>query len=669
MKKPLLNDHIKEQIRDAADIVDVVSDYVKLKRSGNSFTGLCPFHNEKSPSFHVNPQLRIYKCFGCGAGGDVFNFVMEMEGVGFVEAMKTLAERYRIDIPEIESDESDDRYQLTEGIYHALRFAGVHFHNNLSETDEAQFARDYLKKRGFTNRTVRKFGVGYALNSFDGLLNDARSAGIREEYLAEAGLIKYQETGKKAFDIFRGRLMFPIFNPAGKVIAFGGRILQDDKGPKYINSPQTKVYNKSEALYGVQLAKNEIRREQESILVEGYTDVISLWQAGIGNAVASSGTALTIAQLRMLKRYSPNLLMLYDADSAGQSAMLRGVELALQEGLDVRMLGLPEGEDPDSFVRKFGAEAFRNLRKTDALDFVSYMVRQAEKDGSWDDPINKHNVISAIIGMIALMPNEVSRETMVLHLNKYARIGDRALFNQLGLILTENERRQAASSRYRSGGEEANRPGVESGSVPLQEPPPVDAYESDTSSVAAAGAGRGKSVSERVAQPGRKINTPGYEKEIIRLMLTYGERMVDYIGSLCNSDHFEDPSIREFYDDIISRYTNDLDFGIEHYTERESPYPSLTAGIMMERYSVSEQGNRKRGVNVIKDTDPFKTARGALKTLKINYLKRLHDKLGTDMNTSGDSGTEELIKKQYLVRKELTRYESLAAEDLFPKET
>lgn len=661
MKRPVLNDHIKEEIRDAADIVDVVSDYVKLKRSGNSFTGLCPFHNEKTPSFHVNPQLKIYKCFGCGAGGDVFNFVMDIEGIGFVEAMKWLADRFNVTIPEMESDESEAGYQLTEGVYHALKFAGVHFHHNLVEADEAAHAREYLSKRGFTSKTIRKFGIGYSLNSFDGLINDARSAGINDEYLFEAGLTKYSENSKNAFDVFRGRLMFPIFNAAGKVIAFGGRILKDEKGPKYINSPQTRVYNKSEALYGIHLAKNEIRKQQEVILVEGYTDVVSLWQAGIENVVASSGTSLTVQQLQVLKRYSPNLLMIYDADNAGQAAMIRGIELALQEGMDVRLLSLPDGEDPDSFVRKFGAEAFRNVRNKDATDFVTFKIRQAEASGSWDDPLKRQRVISDIVQSIALMPNEVGRETMILHLNKFARIGDRALFNELGLAISRQNRqpnRPAGNERETDRDRTAEVSNKQDNSTPVQ----GREGEKDTG-------GTGNTVSDTKLHPHSVQAIPGYEKEIIRLMLSYGDRMIDYIGSNCNPDLFEHPDIRMFFEDIITRYSEDKTISVDHYSGREHPYPGLTGEIVLDRYSVSEEGNRKRGNIIKKDSDPFKTARGAMKTLKIHYLKKLHIELEDASISLTGKEREDALKKQMRVRKELSRFETHPAEELFSRES
>ncbi|MCA1801704.1 MAG: toprim domain-containing protein [Rhodothermaceae bacterium] len=414
-------------------------------------------------------------------------------------------------------------------------------------------------------------------------------------------------------------------------------------------------------MYGVHLAKNEIRKQQEVILVEGYTDVVSLWQAGIENVVASSGTSLTVAQLQILKRYSPNLLMIYDADNAGQAAMIRGVELALQEGMDVRMLSLPDGEDPDSFVRKFGAEAFRNVRKNDALDFVTFKIRQAEADGSWDDPLKKQRVISNIVQSIAIMPNEVGRETMILHLNKFAKIGDRALFNELGLAISRQSRKTEKSYHHENNADR-NR------SV---DPSKTGGHGASLAPGRDSGREKGVSVDSVTAghtKTERPGSIPGYEKEIIRLMLTYGDRMIDYIGSNCNPDLFENPNIRMFFEDIITRYSAGEPVEVDHYTGREHPFPGLTGEIVLDRYSVSEEGNRKRGNVIKKDSDPFKTARGAMKTLMMQYLKKLHREFQATSTSLTGNEREEALKKQVQVRKELSRFETLPAEDLFTKE-
>ncbi len=399
-------DDKKEEIRQHADIVEVVQDYVKLKRSGRSWKGLCPFHDEKTPSFHVTPDMGIYKCFGCGASGDVFNFMMEMEGVGFVEAMRTVAERFHVSLPETEDQEFDEDHHLREGIYHALKYAGVYFHRQLIESDEAKSARRYLQKRGYNQPLIKKYGLGYAPKKGDAFYRSALDSGLNEIYLEEAGLIKESKRGDDYYDAFRGRLMFPIFNTTGKVIAFAGRALSKTDKAKYINSPQTKVYNKSEVLYGVNFAKNEIRKNDEAILVEGYTDVISLQQEGIGNTVASSGTSLTPNQLKLLKRYCDTLTMIYDSDSAGRMAMKRGLHLGLEEGLEVKLLELTEGDDPDSFIRQFGKESFLDLKQDKTENFVSYLVHRAQNEGQWDEPSGKKQTITEVLECIARMPDQ-----------------------------------------------------------------------------------------------------------------------------------------------------------------------------------------------------------------------------------------------------------------------
>ncbi|MGB0346310.1 MAG: DNA primase, partial [Balneolaceae bacterium] len=419
LSSKMITDAKKEEVKDAADIVEVVSDYVKLKRSGSGFSGLCPYHNEKTPSFNVNPGLRIYKCFGCGESGDVFQFVMDQEGIGFTEAVRQLADRYGVFIPEEETSfEETESYQLREGIYHALKFAGVFFYRNLVENPEAQKAMDYLTKRGYNLEIIKRFGLGYSPASGNELYNAAMGAGIDLQYLIEADLIKPSNRGEGYYDTFRGRLMFPIFSPTNKVIAFAGRVLGNEKTAKYINSAQTKVYNKSEVVYGVNFGKNDIRKQKEVILVEGYTDVITLNEHGIKNVVASSGTALTPGQMKILHRYGEKIVMIYDSDSAGQNAMKRGIDIALAEGMEVQLLELPEGEDPDSFVKQFGKESFDELKQKEATDFVDFLMLKADEDGRLDQPAQLAKVISEILEAISNISESIQRQVYVQHLHQ-----------------------------------------------------------------------------------------------------------------------------------------------------------------------------------------------------------------------------------------------------------
>ena len=647
----MIPDDKKEEIRETADLVEVVEDYVKLKRSGRSWKGLCPFHDEKTPSFHVTPELGIYKCFGCGESGDVFNFVMEMEGVGFVEAMRTLADRFGISLPEPDEEEDDQEHNLREGIYHALKYAGVFYHSQLTETDEAEKARQYLQKRGYNRPISRKYGLGYAPREGDALYKAALDSGLNEEYLLEAGLIKHSQRGEGFYDAFRGRLMFPIFNPSGKVIAFAGRVLGNEKTAKYINSPQTKVYNKSAVLYGVNFAKNEIRKDNEVILVEGYTDVISLQQHGIDNVVASSGTSLTPGQLKLLHRYGDTITMIYDSDAAGQKAMKRGINLALAEGMDVQLLELPEGDDPDSFIRQFGKDSFLDMKKEGAEDFVSYLIHKAQAAGRWEKPAERKRVISEALESIAHMPDKVARETFVQHLNGLAKVGDRALFEELGKILQELEQQRQRTRRRKE--RQAQR------DARLENQPPRSHTE-------AFQAQHANSSRMQKPQPKPPQKRPQYEKELIRLMLMYDRDMIDYIGSHCSEQQFEDEQLRDFYRDIIERYKAEKEVSIEHYASRDHPYPELVGEVALEKYAISDRAQEKVGIRTNRDEKRYRTAKGALKSLKYNYLLRMLDELTEDLKSENEEIRKKAHKYKMEIHREKTRFERFNADDLFP---
>ncbi|MCC5907898.1 MAG: DNA primase [Balneolaceae bacterium] len=641
----MITEDKKEEIRAAADIVEVVGDYVKLKKSGSGFTGLCPFHNEKTPSFHVTPRLNIYKCFGCGESGDVFNFVMEMEGISFPESLKTLAERYGIDIPDEHVEGEDERTHKREGIFHALKFAGLFFHRQLHESEDANSARNYLEKRGYNKKLWRTFGLGYA-SSNSTLLREAEKEGIEKEYLAEADLIKPSSRNDGFYDTFRDRLMFPIFNPSGKVIAFAGRILNESKKTaKYINSAQTPVYNKSEVVYGVNFAKNEIRKEEEVILVEGYTDVITMNQHGIKNVVASSGTSLTSGQINILQRYCKRIVMIYDADAAGQTAMERGMNIALEEGMDVQLMELPEGEDPDSFVKQFGKDSFLEFKKKNSEDFVTFTIHKAEKSGKMESPADRSATIKKILESIARIPVELDRQFYVQHLHQktqmYRKGSDRELFQQLDVILSERRRQERFSRRREDRSQQTNRampdqPGSrEARSAPFQR----------------------KEVS--------KQKRPHYEMEIIRLLLQFGEKMQKFIGHNIGEEHFEDDEIREFYKDIIQRHIKGDEISVEHYMNREKPYPSLLGDILLERYSVSEGLAKRTGGEYRRDRNPILTAKSTMKPLRLNYCERKRMEISEEIKTADQEKKEKLVQMMSKLQKEISRIQKISADDLF----
>lgn len=348
------------QILQAADIGEVVGEFVTLKRRGANLIACCPFHNEKTPSFSVSPAKGIYKCFGCGKGGDSVRFVMDLEGLSYPDALKWLAKKYNIEIKEKEFTDSELAAQNErESLFIVSEFANNFFRDYLLNSSEGQsVGASYFIERGFSKPVMERFHLGFAPDGRDLFYKTATQAGFSQEVLEKAGLVSKKDDNTY-LDRFRGRVVFPIHNVAGKTIAFGARILKTDaKAPKYINSPETEIYHKSKIVYGIYQAKNAIRQKENCFLVEGYTDVISLHQAGIENVVASSGTSLTVEQIRLIGRFTDNITVLYDGDSAGIKASLRGIDLILEEGLNVKAVVFPEGDDPDSYIRKVGGEAF-----------------------------------------------------------------------------------------------------------------------------------------------------------------------------------------------------------------------------------------------------------------------------------------------------------------------
>lgn len=358
-----------DQIRDANDIVDLISDYVPLRKRGKNWVGLCPFHAEKDPSFTVTPDKQIFYCFGCGEGGNVISFLMKHEKLSFPEAAKLLAKRANIPLPKDSFDTK--RAKQLDKLYYANQAADEYFHKNLYREKPGKKARQYLKKRGFDSEILKVFSLGFAPSEWEGLTSYARTKGIEPEVLNQAGLVVPRTEASGFYDRFRNRITFPIFNLSGKIVGFGGRVLDDEDVPKYLNSPETPIYHKGKILYGLNLSKDEIRQSGSAILVEGYVDLISLYQAGVKNATASSGTAFTQDQARLLSRYAEKVYLFFDADSAGQSAVFRSVDLLFSEGIEVFVVGLTEGEDPDSFVRKFGAKAVRE-KIQEARPFIDF---------------------------------------------------------------------------------------------------------------------------------------------------------------------------------------------------------------------------------------------------------------------------------------------------------
>ncbi|MEY3646658.1 MAG: primase, partial [Bacteroidota bacterium] len=414
-----------ERIKQTAAVADVIGDYVTIKKKGANYWACCPFHGEKTPSFSISPSKGIYKCFGCGKAGDSVRFIMDIEGLGYGEALRHLAKKYGIDIQEEEmTDDQLMRQNERESLLIMLEFAKEFFKKQLLDSEEGRsIALPYFKERGFSDATIQAFDLGYSPEGWDVFLKTALKQGFSQEIIEKAGLVTNKNDEGKVYDRFRNRVIFPIHSVAGKVIAFGARILKSDakNQAKYLNSPETEVYHKSAVLYGIAQAKNEIRQKDICYLVEGYTDVISLHQAGIKNVVASSGTSLTIEQIKLIGRFTNHVTVLYDGDSAGIKAALRGMDLILEEGLQVNLVVFPEGQDPDSYVRKIGSEAFIDYVKQESRDVISFQANLFMKEAG-DDPFKKAELIKEMVQSISKIPDAIQRSLFIQKTSQMMRL-------------------------------------------------------------------------------------------------------------------------------------------------------------------------------------------------------------------------------------------------------
>ncbi len=404
-----------ERIQDTAQIVDVVSDFVTLRRRGVNFVGLCPFHDDRTPSFYVSPAKNICKCFACGEGGSSVHFIMKHEQLSYYEALKFLARKYNIEVVEKELTSEEKQAQSDrDSMFILNEFARDYFVKKLHDDPEGRaIGLSYFKERGFRDDIIKKFQLGYSPERRDAFSSEAQRAGYRRDYLLKTGLSAGGENNSPLTDRFRGRVIFPVHTLSGKVVAFGGRILKKTENTgKYVNSPESEIYSKSRELYGIYFSKSAIVKADKCFLVEGYTDVLSMHQAGIENVVASSGTALTHGQIRMIHRFSENITVLYDGDAAGIKAALRGIDLLLEDGMNVRVVLLPEGEDPDSFARKQNAEGFNRFIDEHEQDFIRFKTHLL-LDEVGEDPIRKAGLITNIVQSIALIPDNIKRSVYI----------------------------------------------------------------------------------------------------------------------------------------------------------------------------------------------------------------------------------------------------------------
>ena len=420
-----------DEIFNTAKIEEVVGDFVYLKKRGANYTGLCPFHNEKTPSFVVSPAKGIFKCFGCGESGNAVSFIMKHEQLAYPEALKYLAQKYNIEIEETEqTDEQKQQQSKRESLYLVSQFANQWFQEQLHNTDEGKaIGLSYFKERGFTDETIETFQLGYSPSGKDKLTKAALEKGYQLEYLTETGLTI--QKGDYTFDRFHDRVMFPIHNLSGRVVGFGGRVLKkNEKTAKYLNSPESDIYHKSKIVYGIYFAKKSITQKDNCYLVEGYTDVISLYQKGIQNVVSSSGTSLTEDQIRLIKRYTQNITILYDGDPAGIKASFRGIDMILAEDMNVKVLLFPEGDDPDSFAQKHSTEELEEFLTSNATDFLQFKIK-IQKEEINNDPIKKVEVLNDIANSISLIPDAIKRSVYTKECASLLDISEQALISEI----------------------------------------------------------------------------------------------------------------------------------------------------------------------------------------------------------------------------------------------
>ena len=576
-----------EQIMDTAKIEEVVSDFVALRRRGVNLIGLCPFHNEKTPSFTVSPSKNLYKCFGCGKGGKPVHFIMEHEQLSYPDALRWLANKYHIEIKERElSDEERQAQSLRESMFVINQYAQQFFVDTLNNTQEGEaIGMSYFRRRGLRDETIKKFGLGYSPEKRDSLSSTALKAGYNAELIAKTGVCYSTEDGRLV-DRFWGRVTFPVHTISGKVVAFGGRILQSNpKAAKYVNSPESEIYHKSDHLYGLYFSKQAIMQHDCCILVEGYLDVISMHQAGIQNVVASSGTSLTTGQIRLIHRFTSNVTLLYDGDKAGIKASLRGIDMLLEEGMNINVVLLPEGEDPDSYAQSHSTEDVENYINRNKVDFIRFKTNLL-LDEVGDDPIKRATLIGDVVRSIAVVPNDILRSEYIKKCSEMLNVGEQLLVSE-----TAKLRRKHAEDIYKR--KQQGTTATETNSTSTQQDEPVI--------IPAEG---------QIQQATIKSN-PLHNKEraIIQFLLRNGDKLVQVPEDKVNGTpafteslishlfytfqgdgiEFTHPLYKRIFDEA-SQYAADISFEPEHYFQShpDAEISHLATELCNDRYMLSK---------------------------------------------------------------------------------
>jgi DNA primase len=621
-----------DKIIETSRIEEVVGDFVSLKKRGTSMIGLCPFHNEKTPSFHVSVGKGIFKCFGCGQGGDSVRFIMEHEKATYPEALRYLANKYSIEIEEVEnSPEEQAVNDRRESLYIVSGWAAKFFHQQMMETDEGKsIGLSYFKERGFRDDIIKKFELGYSPDIWDALTQQGLKEGYNIQFLEDTGLT-IRKDNEKLYDRFRGRVMFPIHSFTGRVIGFGGRTLKTDKAvPKYVNSPESDIYHKSNVLYGLFFAKKSMRDEDNCYLVEGYADVLSVHQAGVENVVASSGTSLTIEQIRMIGRFTKNITILYDGDEAGIKASLRGLDMILEEGLNVKVVNFPDSHDPDSYVQEFGSAAFKTHIEQNKKDFILYKTGILLKDAG-NDPIKRAGIIREVVESIAKIPDGIKASVFVRECSSLLQIEERVLISELNKIRLGKIKKDTNSYT----------PQNNSDTIPISIEPEL-AGISDTDEK--------------------------QEREIIRLLLNYGHELVHwdditdtyiapYIIANLADVNFENVLCARIIDEYKKQLENgalpsEQDF-IKH-TDHE--IADLAIAMVSSPYILSDNWYAKRKIYVRNESTNLRlTILGGIFHLKKRKVDRILKKIRDDIQAETDSDNQTILMRHYMQVKEVEK--------------
>lgn len=643
---------------DTVRIEEVVGDFVALKKRGTSLIGNCPFHNEKTPSFNVSVTKGIYKCFGCGKGGDSVHFIMDHEKYSYPEALKYLAQKYNIEVEEtVQSPQNIEAQNARESLYIVSEYAASYFANELwTGNDGRAIGLSYFKERGFREDILKKFQLGYSPDIWDALIQSAAGAGHKEAYLEKTGLAIRNDKGK-LYDRFRGRVMFPIHNFTGRVIGFGGRTLKTDKNvPKYVNSPESDIYHKSNVLYGLYHAKKAIRDTDNCYLVEGYADVLAVHQAGIENVVASSGTSLTTEQIRLIGRFTQNVTILYDGDAAGIKASLRGLDMILEEGLNVKVVLFPDGHDPDSYMHHVGSGEFKKYIEENRRDFILYKATILLKEAG-TDPIKRAGIIRDIIESIAKIPDDIKAAVFIRECSNLLQVEER-------ILLSELNKMRVAKLKKASGGtpspQQQSFQQHQSAQHPYEDGPPDNLFENPGPYE---DAGPQAPVNNDLIQ----------EQEIVRLLLAFGHELVNwdgidnmYIGSFIVQNLTDVVFEDKLCSSVIDIYREEIENGhlpvaSQFIKSPDRQIAELAINLSTSPYILSENWENKHNIYVRDETVNLKaTILGGLFHLKKTKIAGILSNISNEIKTEADPVNQEILMQKFVqmkgVEKEISKH-------------